>query len=69
MHNHTTITHRLIDNKLYVTLDSIIRMFKDDLLTVFSDPEKEELFSDYAKDRVLVLEAAEKQWAERLRNK
>ena len=60
MHNHTTITHRLIDNKLYVTLDSIIRMFKDDLLTVFSD---------YAKDRVLVLEAAEKQWAERLRNK
>lgn len=62
MHNHTTITHRLIDNKLYVTLDSIIRMFKDDLLTVFSDPEKEELFSDYAKDRVLVLEAAEKQW-------
>jgi len=69
MHNHTTITHRLIDNKLYVTLDSIIRMFKDDLLTVFSDPEKEELFSDYAKDRVLVLEAAEKQWAERFRNK
>lgn len=58
----TKLGNVVYDDDLYVRGDDIIKLFKDELLQVLTDPDKDELVSEYLKDRIALFEKAFPEW-------
>ncbi|MCP3686744.1 MAG: hypothetical protein GY861_29245 [bacterium] len=61
----TSIGNRLICDTLYISSKDMITFLKDELLYILSNPDEDELTSEYLKDRVALLEYGFEQWKDK----